>query len=103
MMKQTIMRLRIVALVLAFAIVLVSCSKKEIDQTQKPLDSVRIGYVPYSSSLPALVAVERGITKAEGLDVQLVRFETSNEGIIALTKGDVQGLMGIGLPSLLAI
>ncbi|MBI5092453.1 MAG: ABC transporter substrate-binding protein [Candidatus Hydrogenedentes bacterium] len=102
-MKQTTMKLRIVTLVLVFATVLVSCSKKELQQTQKPLESIRIGYVPYSSSMPALVAVEKGFAKAQGLDVQLVRLETSNEAIIALTKGDIQGLMGIGLPSLLAI
>lgn len=97
------MRLRIITLILVSAIVLVSCSKKEPRQTETPLESVRIGYFPYSSSLPALVAVEKGFTKAQGLEVQLVRFETSNEGIVALTRGDVQGLMGIGLPSLLAI
>lgn len=92
-MRQTIMRLGIVALVLVSAIVLVLCSKKEPEQTQKPLESVHIGYVPYSSSLPALVAVEKSITKAQGLDVQLVRFETSNEAVVALTGGDIQGLM----------
>jgi len=102
-MREQAIGLRVAAIVLVAAILLVSCSTKNARQTTGAGETVRIGYVPYSSSLPALVAFEKGITKAKGLDVQLLRFETSNESIVALTRGDVQGLMGIGLPSLLAI
>lgn len=96
-MKQ---RIYILLLLSFLFLIVTSCLKKQSEQQIEP---IRIGYVPYSSSLPALVANEAGIFKSKKLNVQLERFETSNEGIIALTQGHISGLMGIGFPSLLAI
>lgn len=59
--------------------------------------------MPYSSSLPAFVAAERGLFESRKLNVELLRFETSNEAMTALVTGEADGVMGIGLASLLAI
>lgn len=98
-MKSRLLFTLLLALVLG-----ISCNKEQKDQPiLLKLKPVRLAYVPYSSSLPVLVASENSYFKKAGLLVELVRFETSNESIIALLKGDIDGIMGIGLTSLLAI
>jgi ABC-type nitrate/sulfonate/bicarbonate transport system substrate-binding protein len=57
---------------------------------------VDVGY------LPAFLAQSRGIFKAEGLDVELIRMRGAREGIQALVAGDIQFNMSIG-PALPAI
>jgi len=77
--------------------VLAGCSK----QPSEP--AIRLAYVPYSSSVPAIVASERGLFTSRGLVVELRRIESSNEAMSALANGEVDGVMGIGLASLLAV
>lgn len=96
------LRTAFVGLVVA-SLLCVSCSKSRPADQSAALRTVRLVYVPYSSSLPALIGQERGLFQREGVTVELVRMETSNEAILALSKGDVDGIMGIGLTSLLAI
>ncbi|MCH8147056.1 MAG: ABC transporter substrate-binding protein [Planctomycetes bacterium] len=94
------MRRLLAHVLLAVLTLVASCSKDEPKGAAKP---IRLGYVPYSSSLPAFVAAERGLFEARKLVVKLRRFETSNEAMIALVTGKTDGVMGIGLASLLAI
>lgn len=40
---------------------------------------VRIGYLPIAAQLPLYVAIEQGYFKDEGIEVELTRFNSSNE------------------------
>src|SRR5437868_1141680 len=91
----------------AFALIfslLLACKKENPPATteaSRPV--VRIGWVPYSSSLPALVADERGIFRQHNINVSMKRIETSNECMQALARGDIDAIAGIGLASILAV
>lgn len=95
------------ALFFSVLILCTSCKQKDEKPSRTSISSIsppiRVAYVPYSSSLPAFVAAEKGAFAAKGITVKLIRFETSNESIAALAKGDIEALMGIGFPSLLAV
>jgi NitT/TauT family transport system substrate-binding protein len=86
------------ALVSVFAIVLASCSSC----TRKP-DHIKIGYVPYSSGTPFFVAMEKGLFKANNLEVEAIKFQTANEVMNALLHNDIDGIGGIGFPTYFAI
>src|SRR6185369_11475738 len=87
--------LSIVAIVALAFLISGSCSR--------PPSKVKIGYVPYSSSTPFFVAVEKGLFRANNLEVEPVKFQTSNEAMDALLRGDVASVTGVGFPTYFAI
>lgn len=54
-----------------------------------PPRPVRIGYPPLVANAPLYVAVEHGLFAAEGVDVEPVKFPSSNDSIEALLRGDI--------------
>lgn len=94
------MTVRTLLLALASGMLAFGCVDTKPAKVQR---SIRLAYVPYSSSLPALVAQENGLFAAQQLQVELRRVDTSNEAMAALLQGEVDGIMGIGLASLLAV
>jgi NitT/TauT family transport system substrate-binding protein len=56
--------------------------------------SIRVGYLPIAAELPLFVAEERGFLTAEGLNVELIRFGSSNELANAATADRVDILAG---------
>jgi NitT/TauT family transport system substrate-binding protein len=59
----------------------------------------RVGYMPIAEELPKMVAIEKGFFKAQGLDAELVRFESGPDMGTALLGGSIQFGM-IGTPGL---
>lgn len=50
-------------------------------------ERVRMGYLPITSDASFFVVVEKGFSKAQGLLVEPVKFETSNQALEALVAG----------------
>jgi NitT/TauT family transport system substrate-binding protein len=68
-----------------------------------PSKIVKLGYVPYTSSLPAFVAVEKGYFRELGLDVQLVESKSANEAVNSVLTGAADGQVAVGTHSPLII
>lgn len=62
--------------------------------------AVRVGYMPIAEELPKMVASEKGFFKDQGLDAELVRFESGPDMGTALLGGSIQFGM-IGTPGLI--
>lgn len=61
---------------------------------------VRLGYMPIAEELPKFVGKEKGFFRKNGLDVELVRFESGPDMGTALLGGSIQIGM-IGTPGLI--
>ncbi|MEY8415947.1 ABC transporter substrate-binding protein [Tissierella praeacuta] len=95
------MKKRIVSglLVLLILISIVGCSKKEvmnsdvtknnIDSDVKELDKLTVGYAPGLGNMLYFIADREGYFKDEGLDVELVAFTNSGDGLNALNAGKI--------------
>jgi NitT/TauT family transport system substrate-binding protein len=104
-MKKT----TIAVLVILFALVCVSgvlvfdndskITARAVYQQQK----LKIGYLAIGSDLSFFVALDNGYFKEQGLEVEPVKFETSNQAVNALLAGDIDGTSIMGLAVLLAV
>jgi NitT/TauT family transport system substrate-binding protein len=61
--------------------------------TQAPV-TVRFGVLPVIQALPLFVAAEKGYFREEGLDVELITFNSALEKDIAFTSGQIAGYFG---------
>jgi len=64
---------------------------------------VRIGYQPLTVNLPLYIAVEKGYFESEGISVELVKFETTNQVTDALLTGKIDATGIVALHPLLAV
>ncbi len=55
---------------------------------------IRFGTLPVIQALPLFVAAEKGFFKDEGIDVELVRFNSALEKDVAFTSGQLVGYFG---------
>lgn len=55
---------------------------------------IRLGSLPVLQALPIYVAEERGLFSANGIDVEIIPFNTAAEKDIALTSGSIDGYFG---------
>ena len=78
-----------------FALLVLSATAPAMAQTK-----VRLGYMPIAEELPKFVASEKGFFKKQGLDVELLRFESGPDMGTALLGGSIQIGM-IGTPGLI--
>jgi NitT/TauT family transport system substrate-binding protein len=63
------------------------------------LKKLKAGYLPTSGQLLYLVAKEKGFFQQEGLDVELLRFTNSGEGLTAVKAGRLDvGSFGTSAP-----
>lgn len=53
--------------------------------------TIKIGYWPVAAGLPLFVAVEKGYFKAEGLDVEAVRFSSAQQVVEGIVAGRLNG------------
>jgi NitT/TauT family transport system substrate-binding protein len=82
----------LVVLILIFVTSNVSFGQEK----KKSLEKIRVAYNMYIDDLPFYVALEEGMWKKEGLDVELVRIEASADIIAATIRGDIQtGSLGL--------
>lgn len=64
-------------------------------------DPIRVGYLPVTGHAKFFVAKEQGFFQREGLDVELVEFQNSADGINAVTAGKLDlGAFGTTAPLL---
>ncbi len=56
---------------------------------QEEDNTVRIGYLPILASLPLYVAQENQYFEAEGINVEVVQLQSSNQLVDALVRGDI--------------
>jgi len=60
----------------------------------KKEEKMKIGLLPISDALPFYVAAEKGYFKAEGVNVELIRFESAVERDSAIGAGEIDGAVG---------
>ncbi len=60
----------------------------------KKEDKLKIGLLPISDSLPFYVAAEKGYFQSEGVNVELIRFESAVERDSAIGAGEIDGAVG---------
>jgi NitT/TauT family transport system substrate-binding protein len=82
-------------LITAFLLILSSCKQES--------GKIRLGILPVIDTLPLIVADSEGLFKAEGIDVELVVFNSALEKESALTSGGLDGSFGDLITSLLQI
>lgn len=75
-----------------------ACSKKNEESKE-----IRIGYIPYSSSLSFFVADEQGFFKEKHLNVKAIKCASTNEAVNALLAGQLDFVMGVGLSTFFAV
>jgi NitT/TauT family transport system substrate-binding protein len=67
------------------------------ESAPKPLQPppvIRFGTLPVIQALPLFVAAEKGFFKEEGLNVELIGFNSALEKDVALTSGQIVGYFG---------
>jgi len=76
-----------------------SCGRNAPEVVEK----VRMAYLPITSDASFFVAVEKGLFKAQGLQVEPIKFETSNQALEALVAGRVDATAIVALEAALAL
>lgn len=66
-------------------------------------NKIKLGILPVIDTLPLIVADSEGLFKAEGIDVELVVFNSALEKESALTSGGLDGTFGDLITSLLQV
>ncbi|MGE5673893.1 MAG: ABC transporter substrate-binding protein [Mycobacterium leprae] len=61
-------------------------------QDSKPV-TLKIGLLPFTEGLPYWVAQKNDYFKAQGVDVQLVKFQSANERDTAIMTGNIDGMV----------
>lgn len=62
--------------------------------TSEKLPSIQFGTIPVLQSLPLFVAAEKGFFKEQGLNVEIILFNSAMEKDIALSSGRIVGYFG---------
>src|SRR5512145_205740 len=65
--------------------------------------AVKIGVLPVIDTLPLVVAESEGLFRAEGIDAELVYFNSALEKESAFASGALQGSFGDMIAALLAV
>src|SRR2546421_12994324 len=87
----------IVGILLVATVLTIIIRKRYTQSSQtvhKNWQKLRIGYLPVAAELPLFVAVEQGYFKKAGIDIDLVRFASSNELGNAATADQIDILAG---------
>src|SRR3954462_12106692 len=77
-------------LLLALALLLGGCGKKNSSTAGGETNKIRVGYIGLTCEAPIFTAVEKGFFKEEGLDVSLVKCEwASYKDVLTLGGVDI--------------
>lgn len=89
-------RLKVIAFVLAALVVLsvgyfALASQKNITgyAVALPHEKIRVGYLAITSALPLFVGIQNGYFNEVGIDVEPIKFESSNQILDALAAGSI--------------
>lgn len=89
---------KIIVCVLALAILsslVVGCGNKEV------LDyKIKFGILPAESAIPIIIAKEKGFYEKEGVDMELVAFNSPNDRNVAVQAGEIDAFIGDIMTSL---
>jgi NitT/TauT family transport system substrate-binding protein len=80
-------------LIAAIATFLASPGQRTLVWANDPA-SIRFGALPVLQALPVFVAMEKGLFRKHGVNVEVIPFATAAEKEIALTAGNVDGYFG---------
>jgi NitT/TauT family transport system substrate-binding protein len=67
------------------------------------VENIQFGYLPIASDASFFVAVEKGFFKEQGLQIEPIRFETSNQALEALVAGRIDATAVVALEAALAL
>ncbi|HVN97879.1 MAG TPA: MetQ/NlpA family ABC transporter substrate-binding protein [Syntrophorhabdaceae bacterium] len=90
---NSIKRLGILVIVCVLALPVGGNSREDTKMTALPV-AIKFGTIPVLQSLPLFVASEKGFFKEQGLNVEIVLFNSALEKDIALTSGQIIGYFG---------
>lgn len=71
------------------------CEKKEI-----PDYKIKFGILPAESAIPIIIAKERGFYEKEGVNLELVAFNSPNDRNVAVQAGEIDAIIGDIMTSL---
>lgn len=88
---KTQLRTLAILLMVALAAAAAGCgsSPQPSASTAKQLTKVKVGYNATGGSLLTFIAADQGLFKEEGLDVELVPFSNTSDGLNALSSGKI--------------
>ncbi|MEK6953009.1 MAG: ABC transporter substrate-binding protein [Nanoarchaeota archaeon] len=99
MRKRKIMFISVMLIILALAIVGLSLSLTSKEKTR----NVKIGYLPIMASLPLYVAQENNYFTEQGIQIETVQLQSSNQLVDALVRGDIDIVVeSSAVPALIA-
>jgi NitT/TauT family transport system substrate-binding protein len=99
MNRRRLLGILVVSVLVALAIVVWVLTRPEPPGPQ----AVRFGYLPIASDASFFVALDRGFFSAEGLQVEPIKFETSNQALEALVAGRIDATAIVALEAALAL
>ena len=89
---------KILLIILALSIIsslIVGCEKKEaLDYT------IKFGILPAESAIPIIIAKEKGFYEKEGINIELVAFNSPNDRNVAVQAGEIDAIIGDIMTSL---
>ncbi len=102
--RRLIFCLLIIIVIIAIILIILLINKTTFTgKAIEEKDTIKIGYLPITHSLPFYVALDKGYFKDEGLNVKAIKFSTTGEVIVALISGKIDATAAIGLPELFLI
>jgi len=90
-MKKSLSILFSILLIVVIVFTLIQKDKRTIESEK----NIKIGYLAIAGSLPLFVGKDNNFFKEEGLNVELIRFKSSNEIAIAASTKQID-MIGIG-------
>ena len=85
-----------IVLIMLLIVTTVACSTHTTSPTGEIIKETKlsIGYREHLTYLPAYIAKEKGYFAQEGLDVKLVKFDSTNQMVEAILNGQLDGGVG---------
>jgi NitT/TauT family transport system substrate-binding protein len=87
-------RLFLILVVLTTIVAFPGYGGESASKTPRPAPVIRFGTLPVIQALPLFIAAEKGFFKEEGLNVELIGFNSALEKDVALTSGQIAGYFG---------
>src|SRR3989344_9462314 len=72
-------------------------------QSNEVDNNIRIGYKTHVGFLPLFVAIDKGYFDEQGLEVELIEFESTDLMVQALLSGEIDALTGINTLTAFAV
>lgn len=61
----------------------------KVTKDKNKASKLKVGFLPIAGALPLFVAIDQGLFESQGLEIETVRFGTSNELAIAASTGRI--------------